>query len=96
MFCRLPKGIRYYSTKEKLYHKLNKHYLAKNSKIFRIIVSMYENGKSCITHRSIKSNFFDCEIGVRQGENLSPLLFSLYVNDLENFTIKKIEVNLLT
>ena len=28
---------------------------------------------------------FACLIRVRQGENLSPLLFSLYLNDLQQF-----------
>ena len=36
-----------------------------------------------------KSEFFNCEKGVRQGENLSPLLFSLYLNDLEDFLTSK-------
>lgn len=26
-----------------------------------------------------------CNMGVRQGENLSPYLFSLYINNLENY-----------
>ena len=31
--------------------------------------------------------FFACKNGVRQGENLSPLLFALYLNDLEAFIL---------
>ena len=34
-----------------------------------------------------KSDYFMSYTGVRQGENLSPLLFSLYINDLENFLV---------
>ena len=35
------------------------------------------------------SNVFKSEIGVRQGDNLSPLLFSIYLSDLESFLRSK-------
>ena len=50
---------------------------------------MFLNGK--------KSDFFISTRGVRQGENLSPLLFSLFVNDIEEELIrlggKKMQLN---
>jgi hypothetical protein len=46
---------------------------------------MYENIKSCVTNNGNYSVFFPCRIGVRQGENLSPFLFALYINDIEEF-----------
>lgn len=33
--------------------------------------------------------FFSFNVGVRQGENLSPFLFSLYINDLKNYLVEK-------
>jgi hypothetical protein len=56
-----------------------------NGKLFVIIHNMYPGIKSCISVNSLHSQFFPCNIGVRQGENLSPILFSLYLNDLETF-----------
>ena len=35
------------------------------------------------------SEYFSCNIGVRQGENMSPFLFSLYLNDLQQFIEEK-------
>ena len=40
---------------------------------------MYSKIKSCITQGNEFSDFFVCEVGVRQGENLLPYLFSLYL-----------------
>ena len=43
---------------------------------------MYAQIKSCVFLNGEKSDFFISVRGVRQGENLSPLLFSLFVNDI--------------
>lgn len=56
-----------------------------NGKIFRTIYNLYQNIKSCVKHSGNQSGFFQSYCGVRQGENLSPILFSLFLNDLEEF-----------
>ena len=56
-----------------------------NGNYFNAIFSLYQNIKSCVTlNGSISPSFESC-IGVRQGENLSPVLFSLFLNDLESY-----------
>ena len=56
-----------------------------NGKCFNLIKNMYENIKSCVKVNGTCSNLFPCQIGLRQGENLSPVIFSLYLNDLYDF-----------
>lgn len=58
-----------------------------NGKMYSIIYNMYQGIKSNILFNGQNSAFFACDIGLRQGENLSPFLFSLYLNDLEEFMV---------
>ena len=53
-----------------------------NGRIFRVIYNMYQNIKSCVAHAGEQSSFFHSYCGVRQGKNLSPVLLSLFLNDL--------------
>ena len=51
---------------------------------------MYKEIKSCVTYNGEQSFFFSVGKlssfrGVRQGENPFPLLFALFLNDLESF-----------
>ena len=46
---------------------------------------MYNNIKACISINGEHLNYFQSHQGLRQGENLSPIMFSLYLNDLENY-----------
>ena len=56
-----------------------------NGKCLKLIQNMYENIKSRLSTADGSSAFFPCCKGVRQGENLSPILFSFYLNDLEHY-----------
>ena len=62
-----------------------------NSKLLDVIKNMYSIAKSCISVDGEISDFFKVDVGVRQGENLSPVLFSLFLNDMNNFIGKKMK-----
>ena len=55
-----------------------------NGKILDVIRNMYDNIRSCAMLNQETSENFLCNMGVRQGENLSPFLFAFYVNDIES------------
>jgi len=58
-------------------------------KIFKVVFNLYKHAKSCVKVKGSRSSFFSCLAGVRQGENLSPLLFAIFLCDLENFMSTK-------
>ena len=43
---------------------------------------MYQNPKSRIILNDFETDYFDCPIGVKQGDCLSPTLFAIFINDL--------------
>ena len=46
---------------------------------------MYQSAQLCVALDVVLSYNFLCMTGVRQGENVSPLLFSIFLNDLSTF-----------
>ena len=66
-----------------LWHKLIKSGIT--GKLYNVIVNMYSNIKSCVSQNGLLSDHFVCVNDVRQGEILSPFLFALFINDIEEF-----------
>ena len=68
--------------------------------MLRIIQSLYSNVKSCIKYYGFLSDYYDNRIGLFQGEILSPILYSLYVNDIEMRFIREncpsVEISLIS
>ena len=48
----------------------------------KIVTSLYDKVKSCVRGNNSLTDIFPCSRGVRQGCLLSPVLFALYLNDL--------------
>ena len=60
-----------------------------NGKFISVIYNLYSNAKSAVRQGEFISDFFPCNIGVRQGENLSPVLFSIFLNDFQDYISTK-------
>ena len=65
-------------------------------KVLRIIQNLYQKTKACVRVNDQISDVFDCNIGVRQGNKLSPLLFILFLNDFNTFMQSRYKGNCLT
>ena len=50
--------------------------------MYKAISSLYSNPKSRVLLRELQTDYFECPMGVKQGDNLSPTLFAIFVNDL--------------
>ena len=51
-------------------------------RMYRAISSLYKNPQSRVLLNDYCTDYFYCPIGVKQGDCLSPTLFSIYINDL--------------
>ena len=58
-------------------------------RIMKLIFNLYQNTKACVKLNNKLSKSFNCNVGVRQGDNLSPLLFAIFLNDFEQFISTK-------
>lgn len=53
--------------------------------MLRIGRDMYQKVTSCVRNCNNYSEYFEYAVGVKEGEIMSPILFSLFVEDLELF-----------
>ena len=53
-----------------------------DGRFYSAIKSLYQNPKSRVILNEFETDYFDCPIGVKQGDCLSPTLFALFINDL--------------
>ena len=70
-----------YIDRDILWYKLIK--IGVRGQMLNIIRSIYNSVKSRVKCNNTLSETFSCNMGVRQGECLSPFLFAMYINDME-------------
>ena len=64
-----------------LWYKLIKYGV--DGKLLKLLRSMYCAVKSCVRHLNKLCDFLSSDIGCFQGEIMSPILFSFFLNDIE-------------
>ena len=85
---------------EKAYDRINRNLLwnklealGLNGYVMNTLKSLYDNVSCCVQINGAKSEWFDVNMGLKQGCILSPLLFNLYINDLVK-TIKSSNIGI--
>ena len=63
-----------------LFFKLSK--IGISGRFYKAISAMYSNPRAKVLLNEHETDFFDCPIGVKQGDNISATLFSIFINDL--------------
>ena len=61
------------------------HKLGIKGKMLTILKDVYNRIKCCFKGCNSYSDFFNCAVGLKQGEVISPLMFSLFIEELELF-----------
>ena len=69
----------------KIWDSLKRKGINENGKFLKIFHSMYSQLKSCIKVNNSLTHLFECTIGTRQGCVSSPIIFSLFINDLVDY-----------
>jgi hypothetical protein len=59
-------------------------------KVWTVWIKMYDVVKSRVHINNVYGNGLDCNIGLREGNIVSPILFSLFIEDLENYLSVKV------
>ena len=70
-----------YVVRDNLWYELLQYGIGSNK--LKIIMSMYKCVKTKVFVNDQTSTSIEYKLGVRQGECLSPFLFAMYVNDME-------------
>lgn len=66
-----------------------------DSKLYKPVKNIYQSPESCVRLNIKLTNWFDCKTGVKQGDNLSPTLFFIFIYDLvQEINIRNLGIEL--